>query len=842
MMNYRNKFLTGLGLILLLLVGKISIFDVDKVEESRVEELEIKPLTFENDICSLYDIFKVIDSMLFERKYKPLIVIIAANLSIGVNRVRNLSGNKRILNDDEIKNNPHHSQLYQTILENIYLFQANDKYYFVYPLNFQHHFLTIYSQRKLLNNNLGITFDFVNLKKKFPFFDDIFIPLEPSCTNCPVVKYVKEKLQKGESFSELFQLRKKLFREKQTKNLSFTPFDNDYICTSMGFNINSQSSSSLMRFNSLLEQIQNNSKNVEKRRTVERSRMCFQSRQLKIAEDVFYGNMKNQLYLNDIMVTIDYLNWINNTISSLNGSDISFGGLCENEHKIGIFKLFCFMKGISDVTSHNITEWTVAIKKLLTKSLISKLRWFNRLIYLYKNEYTISKNYTSMLEYLKEKMLTVSENWSNVMNITYNIVKDSLRVNNHFDYNLENISICTIYENWETIDDLLFEANYKRLVIIVVDDIKKGIKIAKQIRARRVVPNVRQKDLHYSEKFLYDFIMKHIYLVESNDTYYYVYPTTTDRQENPLIIYLEYKMITDYSNVIFYYVNAGKYFPFDERLNLDDSDLVIPALPDYCRIPSGRCKKRYINPSYLIKVNQEFLKRFPKYLPLYASFYNNLTEFTNNYDSHHKDNYYSSYHQTYYDFAKEQQFTYDIIYKFIDLPCLSMQKLNNRTDINFSMTKFSDVLYFYKLITSAYGNITSLNDRNNTNLELLCSNKEIFKFIKFFCFLKINYIEGMLKVIDQKSYKISYMKSIVQNEKNTVTEYLLKTKDWIEELLSMQHLDYMYNEIQLFIKSDALYSEIPKIISNGTDLSDKIYSIVKSRSISILCKTSLIRN
>ncbi|XP_043481344.1 uncharacterized protein LOC122510634 isoform X2 [Leptopilina heterotoma] len=482
-MDYPGKFLTAFGLILLLLVGKISIFDEDNVEESWEEETKIKPFTFENDICSLYDKSKLIDYMLFERKYKPLVVIIADQFIDGINRVRNLSGNKRVLNDYGIKNIPYYSQFYQIILKNIYLFEVNDTYYFIYPVDFQDHLLTIYSQKKLLKDNLGITFDFVNVKKESPFYEDILIPLEPSCTNCPLVNYVNEKIRKDESFSELFELRKQLFREQETKNLSFNAFDNDNICSSIGFNLNSQGANTYMRFNSLLKQIQNNSKSMEKskkRSIVERSLICFQSRNLEVTEYQLLGYVSD---VKDVMIMIDYLNWIDRTILSLKINDTSFGGLCENEHKIEILKLFCFVKEMSDVTSRNITGWTEALDELVAMPLISKLSWFHSLMIYYNYDYTFEKSrISSELFYLKQEMLNVSENWKDVMNITYEKIGSSLSVNTYHYYDLMYFSICNFYNYWEIVDNLLLEVKFKRLVIIIVDDMKQGIRIAKQIR------------------------------------------------------------------------------------------------------------------------------------------------------------------------------------------------------------------------------------------------------------------------------------------------------------------------------------------------------------------------
>ncbi|XP_043466699.1 uncharacterized protein LOC122501368 [Leptopilina heterotoma] len=231
------------------------------------------------------------------------------------------------------------------------------------------------------------------------------------------------------------------------------------------------------------------------------------------------------------MITIDYLNWINNTM--LKSNDISCVSLCENEHEIKMLDLFCFIKEISDITSYNITAWIDTLQQLVAKSLISKLDWFNTLMIYYNYEYTMSEYQISYaLNFLKGEMLNVSENWTDVMTTTYDLVEDFLSVNNSNNYEPMNNTILTIYEHWETIDDLFFYVKFKRLVIIVPDDMRAGIKIiVDQIRASRVVPTVKREDFLNSEQFLYDVIMKHIYLVQSNYTYYYVYSSTTDKHK-----------------------------------------------------------------------------------------------------------------------------------------------------------------------------------------------------------------------------------------------------------------------------------------------------------------------
>lgn len=375
------------------------------------------------DICTIYDYYQVIDNLLFKKESRPLVIIIADTFTNGLNRVSNITQSKRILHDNEIKNNPNFSQIYHTLFENFYLFEANNIHYFIYPVHILDNLLTIYCQKKLLNEHLGVVFDFVNVNKKYPFFEDILIPLRPSCPNCALDEYVNEKLQNGESFSELFKLRKQLFSHREMYT-SVTAFKNDYICDSIGFNFNSQSKIFLLYFNSLLKKIQNSTDNVRKKRsTVEGSLNCFESRHLEVTEDEIYKDITVKRFLNRPMVMIDYLNWLNETISSLNSTDTPFAKLCKNNHEIDTLKLFCFIKIVSGATSHNITVWIGVLQQLVAKSLTSQLKWFNSLISVYRDEYLTERDETlTTLKNLQIQMQNVNEKWRRVMNPIYNFV------------------------------------------------------------------------------------------------------------------------------------------------------------------------------------------------------------------------------------------------------------------------------------------------------------------------------------------------------------------------------------------------------------------------------------
>ncbi|XP_043462399.1 uncharacterized protein LOC122498639 [Leptopilina heterotoma] len=833
-MDYRSKFLAAFGLILLLLVGKISI-----LTENNLEKKERNQSMPDDDICTLYDYSLVLDQWLFRKNYKPLIVTIARKFTDGINRVRNISQSKRILYDNEITNK-HWSKMHNMITENFYLYEAHNVYYFVYPVNILDNSFTIYCQKMLLGDQLGVTFDFVNVRKENSFFEDILVPLKSNCSNCPLVEYVNKKLKTGESFSELFVLREQLFREK-TKYTSLKAFDNDFACNSIGFNNNSESKSFLMHFNTLLQQIQKNSNNFDeskKKRIFERSLKCFKSNHLFVTEEIFNDNIQEQT-LKHPFTGINYLNWINETVFSLEVNDSSFGNICKNEHKIYIFKLFCFIKDISSITSHNIPAWIDTLRQLVTSSLSKQLTWFNSLVTLYQNKDLVESDLILFqLENLRKEMLNESVHWMSAMNITFNLVLNLIREKSG---NMSMLSSpCLLYNYLDTIDSLLLEMEFKRLVIIVADSMQTGIRKVAPIAGRRVVPRIKRQDLHYTKQFVYDEIMKHFYLLQSNDTYYYVYPLNFNRYDDVLSTYFEYKMIDDYSKVVFYFANYSKYYFPNEWNSTRDYELVIPALPDNCHLFTTNCTNRFISPIYLINLHQVFYRRYPKYLSIYAMVYNRLSKFVYDDHSHYKDNNSIEYAHKFYDFLKTQQISYHADYLFNNFPCSSLQEINKRINIDFSITEIGDFRYIFSLIQSAYKNITAINITDNETLKYFCMNSNIFQFIKFFCFLKINYIEGMLKLVDAKSDYVNNMTKIAENEKNVITEFLSETLKWMDEILLLDYFD-MYNEGRILRQSKLSYLKIPKIISNGSDSLDKFYLVIAESVIYPKCNNYIMK-
>lgn len=392
-------------------------------------------------------------------------------------------------------------------------------------------------------------------------------------------------------------------------------------------------------------------------------------------------------------------------------------------------------------------------------------------------------------------------------------------------------SSCLLYNYWETIDALLPKMNFKRLVIIVVNDVLTGARKIESIAGKRVVPKLKRKDLHYKKQFLYDEIMKHIHLTVSNDTYYYIYPFNYNRYHDVFITYFEYKMIKDYFKVVFYFVNIFNFFELNDD-NSIRSDSVIPALPDNCHLFTTNCRKRFLKPMYLISLHQEFHRRYSKYFSVYATFYSSLTEFINNHDSHHKKS--NEYAQKFYNFLKGQQISYDTDYLFKDLPCSSLQKFNKKINIDFHITKFEHFTNIVKLMNTALKNITSTNITKKDNLKYFCKNSNLLTFIKFFCFLEINYVEGMLKFIDTKSHYVDrnkYMTILVEKEKNVVHNYLSNTLVWMNGI-------FMYKIISYFLNLNEMlkyYTEALKMISNSVDLFNTFYLLTRENVLNSTC-------
>ncbi|XP_043462204.1 uncharacterized protein LOC122498506 isoform X1 [Leptopilina heterotoma] len=424
-----------------------------------------------------------------------------------------------------------------------------------------------------------------------------------------------------------------------------------------------------------------------------------------------------------------------------------------------------------------------------------------------------------------------------VMSTAYNLVSNLMRKNNSMKPLLS--SPCLFYNYVDTINALLPEMELKKLVIIVADSMLTGVRKTAFIADRRVAPKIKREDLHYTKQFVYDEIMKHFYLLQYNDTYYYVYPLTINRYVNVLITHFEYRVIKNYSKLLFYYVNFSKHFPPNEFISIGYNDSVIPALPDNCHLFTTNCTNRFLSPIYLIDLHQEFHRRYSKYFSVYATFYKSFTEFINNPYSQYEGNHTIEYAQKFYNFLETQPITYYTHYLFNDLPCSSLQEINKRINIDFSITEIEDFYRILFLIQSAYNNITSINITDNDSLKYFCMNSNIFQFIKLFCFWKINYLEGMLKHIDTKSFYFEYIKLYAEEEKNVITEYLSKTLNWMHEMLKFDYYD-MYNEGTILRQSKLSYSKIPKIITNGADSLDKFYLVIRETAFYRGCKNYLI--
>lgn len=796
-------------------------------EEKRVQSMP------DYDICTLYDHSETIKRVLFQNNYKPLVVIIAGEFNDGINRVRNIAQSKRILHDDVIKNHSSLFKFHKIILENFYLFEAKNVYYFVYPINILNDIFTVYCQKILLNDQLGVVFHFVNVINHSPFYEDILIPLKSGCTNCTLEKYVKRKLQTGESFSELFKLRDRLFGGRKI-HLELQAFNNDEICDSIGLNFNSEDYKFLTYFDSSLQQIQNNSSNIDasKRASdVEKSLKCFQSRHLEVTEKIFVTDNTDTCNQKHYKMGFDYLNWINSTISLLSSIDNSFGGICNNDYRIDILKLFCFIKDVSDGTSYNISAWINTLNQLIVKPLTPQLQLFNEFNLLYKEEYfTKYPIFFYQLQNLKTKLYFMNMNES--LKWIVNLFVLSLMSERTMCYTSNLISPCSTYKYWKIIDDLLPKMKFKKLIIIVADDMMTGIAKIAHIEGNRIVPKLKREALDYKIQFVHDEIMKHIYLFQSEDTYLYVYPMNTVKKQIAMLNYFEFKMIKDYSKVQFYFVNCSNYFPSIPFNRNGYNDILVPSVPGDCKLLT-KCTNCFLNPMHLINLHQEF---YSVSSSEYNSFYNKLPEFLLYYYAGYIG-YVSECSQQFYDFLDKQS-SNKSSYLFKDLPCPSMWTLKKRIKINFNMTRMNHFLYFLNIMDSAYRNITSINDTDNTNLEYFCSNKYIFPLTNLFCFLKMNCIDGMLKFIDKNSLDFIVVKNNIEREKIYISEYLSTTLKWMNRLSMSNYSDYKNNETGIIKELQDIYSSAePKIyLNNDVDLLNKAYILVREEKVNYECE------
>ncbi|XP_043472605.1 uncharacterized protein LOC122505189 [Leptopilina heterotoma] len=802
----------------------VAIFSLD---QNAADERRTSSRHFDDDICTFYDYTKAIDELLFTETSKPLVIIIADNMIKGIQKAKDLTQDTRI-NNRESRDNHQNSQLFDKILEKIHLYESKDISYFVYPVNMRNDLLTTYCQRKLINDSFVVMFHFLNSKNEFPFEEEIFIPLKPHsmCTKqCTFIEYVEEKMQIGKTFFELFELRKKLFSEAAREN--FLISKSDKIDNSLFYQkLNSQNVSSMIYFNMLLEEIRNSSINLKdmvESTFVEKSINCFKSRCLGNKEFNFLKD--SGIHVRNVLTFTDYLTLLNSTIFSLDSSDASFGNLCNMIHYSEVIKLFCFIKNLSDATSLNIEAWISNLKLFVSNSLMSQLSWFNRLVALYRNQYYLDAN-TSEREKSKlsmeiEYMDKDFRQWMKFALSSINYVMRGKKLEQLYE-TFEDITI--FYEYWETIDELLFDVKIDKLVIILTDDVAKGIQVLeKMTNNERVKPKKNRGDLHYTKQFLYDIIVANFYLFQSNDTYYYVYPTQL--QNDMLMFYLHFMIFKDYSKTTFHVVKFEKSFTLLGDNQFSFTDIVIPA------IPNPNCGINYSILTVLIDyslVHSLFYFQNSYTFRKYATEDRNLSLLLKFHNSCEEKTYFMETKMQIFNALKFQRPAILYDYAMNHIAYFKNVNLRRKNEIFLNMNKLDDVFNLSKIIKSAYKNLKSLN--GNNNLKDLCSFKENFKLLKLFCFLKNN----LLSVFEAKnSEKFVPIKTLIQKLENVITAFLKNSNEWLNKLLSIYYNVYDWDKVVILREFQTLYKEIAYITKRNKKLFKRILHLVEEKTMSL---------
>ncbi|XP_043472606.1 uncharacterized protein LOC122505190 [Leptopilina heterotoma] len=804
--------------ILLLLI--LAIFSP---KQNAAEQGRASSAPFDENICSLYDNTKLIDDLLFTQNSKPLVIIIADNMIHGIQRAKDLSLDRRIFNNRQNRDN---SQFYEKMMEKIYLYESREISYFVYPVNMRNNLLTTYCQRKLINDSFSVMFHFLNSMNEFPFVEEIFIPLKPHsmCTkHCTFIEYIKEKMQIGENFLELFELRKRLFSEEGRKHFFIRKIEK--IDLSLFYeNSLSQNESSMIFFNSLLVEIQNSPSNsLKENGENSKSLECFQTRCLHQKNDFFQHSHSAMKHLRNILILIEHLNLLNSTIFSLDSSDASFENFCNMIHYSDVIKLFCFIKDLSDATSLNIEAWISNLKLFAANSLIGKLSWFNRLLALYKNQYYLDEKF---IETEKKELSTQTINFEKSYGDWFQFTLVSVRSLMETEYSetnhetFENISV--FYDYWETIDELIFDVEIEKLVIILTDDVAKGIHVLeKMTNNKRVKPKKNRNDLHYTEQFLYDIIEKNFHLFQSSDTYYYVYPTQL--QNDMFMFYLHFMIFKDYSKTTFHVVKFEE--SFSPSGDNSFTDTVIPAITNPSCIQlskySTNIPKIFLNYYLLQKIIYFYdSNTFRKY----AANYNDLSLLLAHYDVCDRNT--GSMNNIFYSIPRQRSLdVHDYIINLI-LKFDTDNNLDTKNNVFLNVTNLDTILNFQRTIKTAHKNIKSNND---TDLKALCNLNQNFKLLKLFCFLKNNYHEH----IEDSNAMGLQMLSFIDNLKNFFTTFLENTNDWLKKLLAIYYNVYVWEKAKILIELQGVYNDIPYVSRKNDDLLKKMIFIVDEKVMSL---------
>ncbi|XP_043472636.1 uncharacterized protein LOC122505213 [Leptopilina heterotoma] len=790
-------------------------------EQNAAKTKEAPRSLVNKDTCTLYDYSDVIDDILFYEKLKPTVIIIAEKINDGITRAKELTKNNRVLRSIDLTNIAYGHKIYRIISQNIFIYKTQDIYYFVYPENMKNDLLTIYCQNKLMKNNFGLMFNFLSLGNTFPYWEEIIIPIKPYslCTNCTFEEYVKEKLKTGESFSELFEVHKKLFSDQQ----KYIFFNKPINIATFYYNLYSENKNSAMYFNTLMTRIEYVSKNPKENR---KSLTCFESRYSEMENfDFLQNSNSDKYYVRRTLSLTDYLNLLNNTISSLNRSDDSFENLCQIRPSSNLMKLFCFIKNLSNAQSHKTEVWINRLKQFLEDSLISQLSWFQKLVELYKKEYELDENsIASERRSLSAKIKNVDEKYDYWMNSAYFAVDYGRKKfkNNKTQETFEDFK--SFYDYWETIDDLLFPVEMKKSVIIITNDIVKGINVLKTLTDKRIGPKKERKDLDYTKQFLYDIMEKNFYLFQSNDTYYYVYPTQL--KNDTLMFYIHYMMFKNYLNTTFHLVNFPDELSHRERDNF--THIVIPA------ITNRNCVK-----------TAKFYKNFYKILLNYDSFYqkamnnvyqeqtieSNFSELVKYYDSCEKNNIVNEKMKIFNSSLFEDVgYRYDYFFQYV--VSFSNVDLEVENKITFDVAKLEDIFHLYDLMQSAYENIQPINKHNDDCFKNLCNFKQNVKLLKLYCFLK-DILRDVRKNEYKNAIKFIETKELIDNVEFFIRNFFKTTIHWMQRLLSIYFNVYSLDDDEIFEKYESLYRMISSITETNDELFKKMFHVVVEETMSL---------
>lgn len=356
-------------------------------------------------------------------------------------------------------------------------------------------------------------------------------------------------------------------------------------------------------------------------------------------------------------------------------------------------------------------------------------------------------------------------------------------------------------------------------MVIISNNMKKGIKKIEKLVVNRVLPKRKREDFHYTHQFLYDLMLRNLYLFKSSVHYYFLYPM--NMLNDALRTYWQNIIIENYFTTSFQFTIFEEHsdspstfdftditFPVNPIPNLDSSnELLFNSLHNFLKSLNYLRGMVFFKSDKITYDIKQYIARNIMY---------KLKVFKNSYKG---DDYYNSFSTVFETLEKQVQADNNSL---TNLTCFEFFNLKRRNKISLSMLDMNDVFIFFDLIQSAYKYISLNGDDYSSDKQIFFDSQPNWKFIELF-----NFVKKVLYGKDTGNIDTNQILKTTINSIETFTkEFLVKANNWKDKLLSVYYNVNTLDKKKILNELQALYDEIPKMNLKNETLLKKILFIV----------------